>query len=98
MSFAPSQACSETLIVISTNIEGLSANKHSTMSKREHSHYLCLQETHRSSDYTRFKIDGMTLVAVSPHNKYDSAVFVRKDVKVNSIYIYIYIYMQVRNS
>ena len=47
---------------------------------------LCLQETHRSSDYTRPKIAGMALVAERPHNKYGSAgFFVRKDLKVNSI-------------
>ena len=39
-------------------------------------------------DYTRTKIAGMA-VAESPHNKYHgSAVFVRKDIKVNSIYVY----------
>ena len=46
---------------------------------------MCLQETHRSSNHARPKIAGMTLVAESPHNKYGSTVFIRKDLKVNSI-------------
>ena len=57
------QACSETLIVLSANIEGLSANKASMLSelcKREYCHCLYIQETHRSSDYTMHKIAGMT--------------------------------------
>ena len=60
----PSQACSEALIVIYANIEGLSANKTTMLSdlcKSEHCH--CLQETHRASDYKRSNISGMTLVA-----------------------------------
>ena len=68
------------------NIEGLWANKASMLSelcKREHC--LCLQETHRCSDYTRPKIAGMTLVAERPHKKYGS--FIRKDQKVNSIFV-----------
>ena len=88
MPAAPSQACSEALIVISANI-GLSTNKTFMLSelfKKEHC--LCLQETHIFSNCTRPKITGMAFVAESPHNKYGSAVFVRKDLKVNSIYLY----------
>ena len=60
----------------------------SELCKREHCHCLCLQETHRFSDYTRPKTAGMTLVAESSHNKYGSVVFVRKDLKVNSISVW----------
>ena len=68
MSTVTSQVCSETLIVIYAKIEGLSANKASRLSelcKREHCHCLCLQETHRVSDYTRPKVVVMTLVKSS---------------------------------
>ena len=45
-----SQACAESLIAISANIEGLLVNKASMLSelcKKEHCLCLCLQETHR---------------------------------------------------
>ena len=57
----------------------------SELCKRNHCHCLCQHETHISSDYTKPNIAGMTLVTESPHNKYRSAVFVRKDLKVNII-------------
>ena len=39
-------------------------------------------------DYTRPKITDMTPVAESPHNKYGSAVFIRKDLKEQYICIH----------
>ena len=76
------------LNVISANIEGLSAVKSSMLSdvcKEQHCHCLCLQETHRGARMARPRIPGMTLVAEHPHDKYGSAVFIRDDLKVNSI-------------
>ena len=64
MSTVNSQSLSTALILISANIEGLTASKESMLSemcKREHWHCLCLQETHRAphlvptiSAYTRW--------------------------------------------
>ena len=83
MSVVHSHACSDVLIVISPNIEDLSANKASILSercKKEHCHF-------GSSDYAMARIANMTLVAESLHNKYGSAVFIKKDLKVNGIYV-----------
>ena len=88
MSAAPSKACSNDITEIPVNIEGISVNKASMLSelcKREHCNCPYQQETHRSSDYTKPKIAGLSLVAECPHNKYGSAVYIRKDLKVNSI-------------
>ena len=75
----------EALIVISASIKGLLANKASILSELcKKKKCLCLHETHISADYARLKIDGMNLVGESPHNKYASAIFIRKDLKVNS--------------
>ena len=79
---------SDALIVISANIEGLTANKASILSelcKDKHCHCLCLQETHRANDQARPNIPSMVLVAERPHNKHGSSVFVRDGLKVNSI-------------
>ena len=54
-------------------IEGLSVNQVSIpleLCKKEHCHGRCLQKTHRSTEYTRPNIAGMTLFAESPHNRY----------------------------
>ena len=83
-----SQSPSGAMTVISVNVEGLSANKASTLSelcKIQHCHCLCLLETHRAKDQARPKILGMTLLAERPHNKHSSAVFVRDGLNVNSI-------------
>ena len=67
MSATHSQVYSETLIVMFTNNEDLSANKASILSelcKREHWHCRCLKETQRSTDYTKPMISGMILVEV----------------------------------
>ena len=57
------------------------------MYRREHCHCLCLQEIHRATHLARPKIAGMTLIAERPHNKYGSAVLLRDDLKVKSIYV-----------
>ena len=88
MSVVTSQSLSTALTVISANIEGLTAVKASILSemcKRE-CHCLCLQETHRSTNLPRPKIDGMSLVVEPPHNKYGSAILIRNDLKVKKIY------------
>ena len=84
-----SQSLSTALTVISANIEGLTAAKASILSemcKRECCHYLCLQETHRSTNLPRPKIAGMSLVVERPHTKYGSAILIRNDLKVKKIY------------
>ena len=55
------------------------------MCQRERCHCLCLQETHRGADSFRPKIDGMSLVAESPHKKYGSAILFRDDLRVEKI-------------
>ena len=89
MSAVHSQSSSDALIVISANIEGLTANKASILSelcKDKHCHcLLCLQETHRAKDQSRTSIPGMALGAERPHNKLGSSVFVRDGLQVNSI-------------
>ena len=88
MSAIHSQSSSDALIVISANIEGLTANKASILSELcqdRHDHCLCLQETHREKDQARQIIPGMALVAERPHNKHGSSVFVRVGLKVNRI-------------
>ena len=66
MSAIHSQGSSDALIVISANIEGLTANKASILSelcKDKHCHCLCLQETDRAKDQAKLSIPDMTLVA-----------------------------------
>ena len=55
------------------------------MCQRERCHCLCLQETHGGADSFRSQMDGMSLVAESPHKKYGSAVLIRDDLKVEKI-------------
>ena len=81
---------SSALTVISANIEGLSAVKASMLSdlgKEQHCHCLCLQETHKGARKARPRIPGMTLVAERPHDKYGSAIFIRDNLKVKSIFV-----------
>ena len=88
MSTVHSQSPSSAMTVILANVEGLSANKASMLSelcKIQHCHCLCLQETHRAKDVAKPNIPGMTLVAERPHIKHGNSVFVRDDLKVNSI-------------
>ena len=82
---------STALIVISANIEGLTASKASKLSemcKREHCHCVCLQETHRAQYQARPKIPGMTLIIERPHIKYGSAILIRSDLKVKGISVW----------
>ena len=71
--------------VISVIIDDLPASNEFILSKtvcnKEHYHSLCLQEPHRSADYTRPKIVGLVLVAESPHNKYGNVILIRTDLK-----------------
>ena len=88
MSTTSNQSISSALTVISATIEGLSAGKASMLSdlyKEQHCHYLCHKETHRGERKARPRIPGMTLVAERPHDKYESAIFIRDDLKVKSI-------------
>ena len=84
MSAVTSQSLSTALTVISANIDGLTDAKASILSevsemcKRECCHCLCLQETHRSTNLPRPKIDGMLLVVERPHNKYGSAILMKR--------------------
>ena len=56
------------------------------MCKRECCHCLCLQETHRSTNLTRPKIAGMSLVVKRPHNRYGSVILIRNNLKAGKIY------------
>ena len=88
MSAVHIQSSSDALIVISANIEGLTANKASILSelcKDKHCHCLCLQETHRAKDRARLIIPGMPLAAGRPHNKHGSSVFVRDGLKEDNV-------------
>ena len=87
MSTTSNQSLSSALSVVSANIEGLSVVKASMLSdlcKEQHGHCLRLQETHRGAK-ARPRMPGMTLVAERPHDKYGSAIFIRDDLKVESI-------------
>ena len=69
MSAVHSQSLSTALTVISTNIEGITASKASILSdmcKRERGHCMCLQETHRPTNFSRPRIAGMLLVYERP--------------------------------
>ena len=90
MSTPNSQGLPTAPTVISANIVGLTAVKASMLSvlcKDKHCQCLCLQETHRSQTQATPGIPGMPLVAERPHNKYESAVFIRDDLKVKGISI-----------
>ena len=72
------------------NIKRLTAAKASMLSvmcKDKHCQCLCLQETHRSQTQARPRIPGMSLVVEPLHNKYESAVFIRDDLKAKGISI-----------
>ena len=89
MSAVNSQSLSTALTVISANIEGLTASNASILSekcKRERCHCICLQETHRSTNLSRPKLAGMSLIAERPHSKYGSAILIRDDMKVDNVY------------
>ena len=71
------------------NIEGLTGSEASILSemcKRERCHCLCLQETHKPTNLSRPKIYGMFLVAERPHNKYDSAILIKDNLKVDNVF------------
>ena len=90
MSAVHRQSSADALIVISANIEGLTANTANKASilllcKDKHCHCLCLQKNHRAKDQARPRVPGMALVAERPRNKHGSSVFVRDGLKANSI-------------
>ena len=85
MSTTSSQSLPSALTVMSSNTEGLSADKASMLSdfcKEQCCHCLCLQETHIGTRKARTRIPGMALVAERPQDKYGSAIFIRDDLKV----------------
>ena len=91
MSTSNSQGLPTALTVISANIDGLTAVKVSMISvmcKDKYCQSLCLQETHRSQTQERPRIPGMSIVAVHPHNKYGSTIFIRDDIKMKGISIH----------
>ena len=74
---------------ISANIEGLTASKASIVSdicKRERCQWQCLQETHISINLPRPKIAGKSLVSEHPYKKYNSAILICNDMKIENIY------------
>ena len=87
MSAAKSQDLSSNLTVISANVclTAVKAFLLSGMCKVGHCHCLCLQETHRDSVHARPKVPRMTLIAELPHKRHGNAIFVREDLKVNSV-------------
>ncbi len=75
------------LMVMSINIEGLSSVKQQILAElctKYKCDVLCMQETHRSKTSIRPRIEGMELVAETPHDKYGSAVFVRSNYRYES--------------
>ena len=90
MSAIHSQSSSDALIVISVNIEGLTANKASIQSelcKDKHCHCLCLQETYRAKDQARPR-DGLKVNSISVCED-DNIVFITVElpgVVVHSVY------------
>ena len=89
MSAVNRQSFSTALIVISANIEVLTASKASILSemcRRKRCHCLYLQETNIPTNLSRPKIDVMSLAAERRHNKYGSAILIRDDLKVENVY------------
>ena len=88
---ANNQDLSTAMSIISAKTEGLPTSKASMpseMCKREHCHCLCLQETHRAPHLVRPNKAGMTLISERPHIKYGSAILIRNDLKVKSLYVW----------
>ena len=76
-----------TLLTTSCNIEELSINKEILLSglcKRNDCDILALQKTHRGPTNHRPKIQGMKLVVEKPHEKYESAIFVKQSLDLPS--------------
>eukprot|EP00057_Strongylocentrotus_purpuratus_P005102 XP_003730216.1 PREDICTED: RNA-directed DNA polymerase from mobile element jockey-like [Strongylocentrotus purpuratus] len=72
--------------VVSINTEGFSTAKQQLIGKlcKENDCVaLCLQETHRGHQHIRPRIPGMKLAIERPHEKYGSAIFVRKNVIID---------------
>ena len=91
MSDENSQDLYTAMTVISANIEGLTASNASMlleMCKREHWHWLCLQETHRAPHPASPKITGMQLIAERLPIKYISAILIRSDLKLKSLFVW----------
>ena len=77
------------MIVISLNVEGLSAAKEDLIAKMCFKHkcsVLCLQETYRGQKSHRPKVNGMICIAKLPHHKFGSAIFVKEGTTVKSIH------------
>lgn len=75
------------LTIASCNIEGINSNKEELLadSCKENSCYIiCVQETHRSGEINNPRINGIKLVAICPHRKYGSAIFLGTLIYVTS--------------
>jgi len=75
------------LTIASCNIEGINSNKEELLAelcKENSCDVLCVQETHRNEDMNNPRINGMKLVAIRPHRKYGSAIFVRSSIDVTT--------------
>ncbi|KAE9524319.1 hypothetical protein AGLY_015358 [Aphis glycines] len=75
------------LMIASCNIEGINSNKEELLAElcKENSFdVLCVQETHRNEGMNNPRINGMKLVAIRPHWKYGSAIFVRSSIDVTT--------------
>ncbi|KAF0693108.1 anaphase-promoting complex subunit 1-like, partial [Aphis craccivora] len=75
------------LTIASCNIDGINSNKEELLAdlcKKNSCDVLCVQETHRSEDMNNPRINGMKLVAIRPHRKYGSAIFVRSSIDVTT--------------
>lgn len=78
------------LTIISINIEGISSDKEDILAElcKTHScNVICLQKTYRDKDMKTPRINGIKLVALPPHRKYCSAIFVKPYTLVKSIEI-----------
>ena len=85
MSVVNSQSHSTALTVISANIEGLTASKTSILSdmcKRER----FFQGAHKPTILSSPNIAGLSQVDKRPYTKYGSAILIKDDLKVESVY------------
>lgn len=72
----------------SISIEGFSTNKMEIITEicmQNECDVICVQETHRDKNSIHPKIKNMKLAIERPYNKYGSAIFVRRDLKILSI-------------
>jgi len=73
--------------VITQNIEGFSVIKgelFASLCKSQRCDVLCVQETHRNEASMRPKILGMNLVIELPHSQYESAIYTKPELVIES--------------